>query len=80
VQVALLREVARPLCRGEIGGAGRVALAGHLQQMRGDRGHPVVPGQPLVGAEPGQEFEPGPRAVHHGHRDGVVQPHDRVVR
>jgi hypothetical protein len=58
---------------------GRVALVGHLQQVGTDGMQPVAPGYPLVGAEPGQRLEPCPRAAHHGRRDGVIQPHHRVV-
>ena len=79
VQVTLLREVAGQAGRGEIGLARGGGPAGHLEQVRADRGQPVIPGQPLVRFEPAEPAEPGLRAVHHGDRDGVVQRHDRVA-
>jgi acyl-CoA synthetase (AMP-forming)/AMP-acid ligase II len=80
LQVALLREAQCPPGRGLVAVAGARLVPGRLQQVPADRVQPVIPGDPLVGFEAGQQVEPGLRAPDHGHRDGVVQRHHRVVR
>ena len=55
-------------------------VAGHLQQVGADGVEPVVAGHALVGVERAEQVEPGPRAVHHRDRDGVVERDHRVGR
>ena len=60
LQVALLRQAERPPRRGLVTVAGRRPVPGRLQQVPADRLQPVVPGDPLVGFEPGQQVKTGP--------------------
>jgi hypothetical protein len=54
-------------------------IAGHFQQMRADRGEPVLGGHPLVEVEGFEQLEAGLWTVHHGRGDGVVEPHHGSV-
>ena len=55
-------------------------ISGLLEQVSLDRVEPVVFGDAVVTPKSGDELEARPRASGHGHRDGMVQGHDRVVR
>ena len=79
MEVALLGQVGGAPGRRQVGVAGPGAVAGQLQQVGADRVEPVVVGDPLVGLELAEQVEAGPRALRHGHRDGVVQRHHGVV-
>ena len=60
--------------------AGGLAVAGQLQQVSPDRVQAVVPGQPVVAVQGGQQLQPGQRPPHHGHGHGVVEGHHRAGR
>ena len=74
-----MRQAHGPPGRGLVGLTRRLAVPGHLEQMRPHRFQPVVTGDPPVGFEPSEPLEAGPGALGHRDRDGVVQRHHRIV-
>jgi len=74
-----VRQAHGPPGRGLVGLTRRLAVPGHLEQMRPHRFQPVVTGDPPVGFEPSEPLEAGPGALGHRDRDGVVQRHHRIV-
>jgi Glycosyl transferase family 2 len=64
----------------EVVGGRRLGLAGQFLQVRAGSEQPVMAGHPLVGGQPGQDLQPGGRAVHHGQGHRAVEGGERVGR
>ena len=80
LEVALLGQARGPPRRGAVAVAGCAAVAGHLEQVRAHRVEAVVAGQAIVAVQRGQQLQPGPRALDHRDRHGVVERDHRVGR
>ncbi|MDX6330487.1 MAG: hypothetical protein QOI83_2870 [Streptomycetaceae bacterium] len=61
LEVAAFGDAHRPAGGREVGGAGRSVLPRRFQQVSADRVQAVVPGQPAVGVQCPEQFQPGAR-------------------